>query len=65
MYLAKNPLCEECKEAEYTVAAVLVDHIVPLSQGGKDEESNYQSLCVMHHNKKTAKEREQKTAKRA
>lgn len=60
MYLAKNPLCVECKKAGYTVAAALVDHIIPLSQGGKDEEINYQSLCVMHHNQKIAKERTKK-----
>ena len=60
MYLAKNPLCAECKAEGYTVAAALVDHIIPLSQGGKDEDSNYQSLCVTHHNRKIAREREQK-----
>jgi len=57
MYLNKNPLCIECKKAGYTVEAALVDHIVPLSQGGTDTWDNYQSLCTMHHNKKTALER--------
>lgn len=61
-YLARNPLCAECKAEGYTVAAALVDHIIPLSQGGKDEDNNYQSLCVTHHNRKIARERKEKKA---
>lgn len=57
MYLNRNPLCVECGKARYTVEAALVDHIIPLSQGGADTWDNYQSLCIMHHNKKTAEER--------
>lgn len=38
-----------------------LDHIIPLEQGGKDEESNYQPLCAdgreSCHAKKTARER--------
>jgi len=30
-----------------------VDHVVPISTGGEDEESNYQALCKTHHSRKT------------
>ncbi len=33
-----------------------LDHITPLSKGGKDEVSNYQILCFNCHSKKTSKE---------
>lgn len=36
------------------VPARIVDHIVPLRAGGKDDESNYQSLCWSCHVRKTA-----------
>ncbi len=57
MCLRREPLCRECKAAGFDVAASVVDHIIPLSEGGTNEFSNLQSLCVMHHNKKTARER--------
>ncbi len=33
-----------------------LDHIVPLFEGGADDESNYQTLCVECHKVKTASE---------
>ena len=33
-----------------------VDHIIPHSQGGSDDESNLQSLCRFHHLKKSSAE---------
>lgn len=37
--------------------ATVVDHRIPKSIGGRDDESNYQSLCTVHHNQKTGRER--------
>jgi 5-methylcytosine-specific restriction protein A len=37
-------------------AAQEVDHVVPLWDGGADDETNYQSLCVECHKVKTAAE---------
>ena len=36
--------------------ALEVDHIKPLSQGGKDERANYQPICLPCHVRKSAEE---------
>ena len=48
-FLRHHPECAVCG-AEATV----VDHVVPLSQGGTHEWANLQPLCVACHNRKTA-----------
>ena len=58
-YIKANPLCEECKRQSPSIikSAFVVDHIKPITLGGnKLDFSNLQSLCTMHHNKKSAKE---------
>ncbi|MED1419029.1 HNH endonuclease signature motif containing protein [Bacillus smithii] len=56
VYLLKHPFCVECmKEGVYTPATV-VDHIIP-HKGDKKlfwDQTNWQPLCEMHHNRKTA-----------
>ena len=50
-YVHKHPLCEQClKEGRY-VAVEEVHHIVPLSEGGSNDESNLMSLCRSCHEK--------------
>ena len=39
--LARNPTCTICRQAP----AVEVDHIIPRSQGGTDDESNLRATC--------------------
>jgi 5-methylcytosine-specific restriction protein A len=50
----------QCQYTELGIRCVSVatevDHIVPLFEGGTDEESNLQALCGRHHDNKTAKE---------
>lgn len=36
-----NFTCKKCGSQEF----LELDHIIPISKGGKDEESNYQTLC--------------------
>lgn len=57
-HLAQNPLCIECEKAGRVEAATIVDHIVPISEGGEEMSSdNAQSLCKSCHSKKTNAER--------
>ena len=51
MQLAREPLCRECDGI-----ATQVDHIVPKSEGGTDDQENLQSLCHSCHSRKTARE---------
>lgn len=55
-WLRANPLCCMCQADGFVRVADEVDHIVPLVDGGADDESNYQSLCKDHHKTKTAAE---------
>ncbi|WP_442861897.1 HNH endonuclease [Burkholderia sp. WTPI3] len=61
-YLRSHPLCLQCSSRGLTVAARVVDHIVPIKDGGaRLDWVNLQSLCTSCHNRKTATE----TAQRA
>ena len=51
-WLKKHSFCVVCGRP-----ATVVDHRIPKSIGGRDDESNYQSLCTLHHNQKTGSER--------
>jgi 5-methylcytosine-specific restriction protein A len=50
-WLRANPYCVACGAVANTV-----DHIVPLRQGGPDDESNYQSMCKRCHDSKRQRE---------
>jgi len=57
--LKEEPVCRHCRRAGTITKDSIsrfVDHIVPLSEGGKDERSNYQALCDAHHRSKTGEE---------
>lgn len=52
---AKNKWrCEACSEV--LSAAFQIDHIIPLSEGGADDETNFQVLCPNCHATKTLNE---------
>lgn len=55
--LARDPLCVECKREGKTTPATDVDHVLSKAAGGTDALDNLQSLCRVHHNRKTANER--------
>lgn len=50
-YVAAHPLCEMCLKVGKCVPVDEVHHIVPLSRGGTNDESNLMSLCRSCHNK--------------
>lgn len=55
--LRESPLCLACKDRGRLVAAGVVDHVVPLKDGGaRFDRANLQPLCVSCHNRKTARE---------
>lgn len=60
-FLRQHPLCCACEQRGRVVPAVVVDHVVPIKQGGaRFDPKNLQSLCVSDHNAKSAKERAQR-----
>ncbi len=56
--LSEEPLCRICQGAGYTVAAVELDHIEPVSRRPDlaAEPTNLQPLCRACHEAKTAQE---------
>lgn len=50
-YLMDHEFCVRCGDE-----ATEVDHIVPLSAGGADDESNFQALCKTCHSVKTGRQ---------
>jgi 5-methylcytosine-specific restriction protein A len=49
-------LCQACAERGLVTRATEVDHIVPKSQGGSDDESNLRALCRACHDEKSRRE---------
>lgn len=56
--LDQQPFCKAIRPdgSVCNALATEVDHIVPLSVGGTDDEDNLQSLCHSCHSRKTVKE---------
>ena len=50
-HIRKYPLCELCKRQGKFVAANLVHHVLPIADGGTNDESNLLSLCASCHEK--------------
>ena len=46
-------LCQPCKWVGRLTLAEQVDHIMPVSKGGGDEDGNLQSICLTCHDDKT------------
>ena len=56
-HLEQQPFCVECLKKGKTNKAVIVDHIVPIKDGGsRYDESNLQSLCWSCHSRKSVEE---------
>ena len=54
--LQREPLCRTCKTLGRVTLAHEVDHIVPRTRGGTDDDDNLQPLCKACHSRKTAQE---------
>ncbi|WP_416380188.1 MULTISPECIES: HNH endonuclease [unclassified Gilliamella] len=48
--------CDDCMRLRLVRVANEVDHIIPLSQGGTDDEDNLRAINSECHKKKTAQE---------
>ncbi|WP_425057877.1 hypothetical protein SCACP_24430 [Sporomusa carbonis] len=56
--LSRDPLCEHCAKESKVVPATVVDHIVPIKEGGAAwDMNNLQSLCRYHDDVKGLKDR--------
>ena len=56
-YLIEHPFCMECWKKGKLTRATVVDHIVPIKQGGPElDESNLQALCASCHGSKSIRE---------
>ena len=56
-FLREHPLCGACSARGGLIPARVVDHVVPVKDGGaRFLASNLQALCVSCHNRKTARE---------
>ena len=54
-FLLLHPLCEQCKCEGRLTAAEEVHHILPLSNGGTNDEDNLMALCKSCHSRITVK----------
>ncbi|OWQ91113.1 HNH endonuclease [Sphingopyxis granuli] len=54
--LRSEPLCRDCKAKGIITAATVPDHIVPLTQGGGDDDNNIRCLCADCHQVRTAEQ---------
>ena len=57
IYLSEHPLCVECEKVSKVVEAKVLDHIIPINQGGAEYDyKNHQGLCSSCHNSKSGRE---------
>jgi 5-methylcytosine-specific restriction protein A len=57
MKLRESPFCELCRTGGTLVKATVVDHIIPIKQGGAPLDlENLQSLCNSCHSRKSTQE---------
>jgi 5-methylcytosine-specific restriction protein A len=53
---SRDPLCAECRKQGRVTLATQRDHIIPLAEGGLDDETNEQGLCDACHEGKSLAE---------
>ena len=55
---AQEPWCRRCRAAGRQTIATIRDHLVPLAEGGRDDDRNVQPLCRSCSDAKTHHERQ-------
>ena len=55
--LARDSICQHCKDKGRYISANVVDHITPINKGGTNNPNNLQGLCSSCHNKKSSSDR--------
>lgn len=56
-WLRQHPLCVACEAEGRVTAGNVVDHTIPLWKGGRDDDTNLQTLCqTPHHDAKSKRE---------
>ncbi|MEP7304199.1 MAG: HNH endonuclease [Acidobacteriota bacterium] len=53
---ARAPWCVHCLAAGRRTRATIRDHVIPLAEGGRDDHTNEQALCVDCSDAKTREE---------
>lgn len=53
---SRCPLCTHCQQQGRTTLATQRDHIIPLAEGGTDDDDNTQGLCDACHEEKSKAE---------
>jgi 5-methylcytosine-specific restriction protein A len=53
---SRQPLCVQCKAQGLATVATIRDHVIPLAEGGLDDETNEQALCQSCSDTKTDEE---------
>ncbi|MFZ3002066.1 MAG: HNH endonuclease signature motif containing protein [Undibacterium umbellatum] len=53
---SRDPLCADCKKVGRVALATQRDHVIPLAEGGPDDETNEQGLCDACHEAKSLAE---------
>ncbi len=58
VFLKQHPWCVDPRGRHRSTRreSEVVDHVVPLRAGGRDDESNWQALCASCHASKTVRE---------
>lgn len=54
---SREPLCRLCAQRGLATVATIRDHIVPLAEGGTDDDTNIQPICAACDEVKSAAER--------
>ncbi|MRW86791.1 HNH endonuclease [Pseudoduganella sp. FT26W] len=62
---SRHPLCAECLRQGRATPATQRDHVIPLAEGGLDDETNEQALCQDCHDEKSERERQRGTKRSA